>query len=58
MEMNSKLDLRNILLINYMMEENLFVQVEWSPVKHVISWFSVRKSVTEKMKERKKGSGT
>ena len=25
MEMKSELDLRNILLINYMMEENLFV---------------------------------
>ena len=31
-EMKRKLDLRIILLINYMMEENLFVYVEWSHV--------------------------
>ena len=31
MEIKSKLYLRIILLINYMMEENLFVYVEWSP---------------------------
>ena len=33
MEMKSKLYLRIILLINYMMEENLFVYVECSSVK-------------------------
>ena len=31
-----------------MMEENLFVYVEWSPVKHAASRFSVRKNVTKK----------
>ena len=36
-----------------MMEENLFVYVECSSVKHVASRFSVRKNVTKK-KERKK----
>ena len=52
MEMKSKLYLRIILLINYMMEENLFVYVECS-VKHLASRFSVRKNVTKKKKERK-----
>ena len=52
MEMKSKLYLRIILLINYMMEENLFVYVECSSVKHVASRFSVRKNVTKK-KEKK-----
>ena len=39
-----------------MMEENLFVYVECSSVKHVASRFSVRKNVTKKKKkkERKK----
>ena len=37
-----------------MMEENLFVYVECSPVKHATSRFSVRKHVTEKRKKRKK----
>ena len=36
------------------MEENLFVYVECSSVKHVASQFSVRKNVTKKKKERKK----
>ena len=36
-----------------MMEENLFVNVKWSPVKHPTSQFSVRKNVTKK-KDRKK----
>ena len=31
-----------------MMEENLFVNVEYSPVKHAASRFSVRKSVARK----------
>ena len=53
MEMKSKLYLRIILLINYMMEENLFVYVECSSVKHVASKFSVRKNVTKKRKEKK-----
>ena len=30
------------------MEENLFVNVEYSPVKHAVSRFSVRKNVTKK----------
>ena len=34
--------------INYVMEENLFVNVEYSTVKHVASRFSVRKNVTKK----------
>ena len=34
------------------MEENLFVYVEWSPVKHAASGVSVRKNVTKKEKER------
>ena len=36
-----------------MMEENLFVYVEYFPVKHAASHFSVRKNVTIK-KERKR----
>ena len=59
MEMKSKLYLRIILLINYMIEENLFVYVECSSVKHVASRFSVRKNVTKKeKKKRKKESDT
>ena len=59
MQMKSKLYLRIILLINYMMEENLFVYVECSSVKHAASRFSVRKNVTKKnRKERKKESDT
>ena len=43
-----------------MMEENLFVYVECSSVKHVASRFSVTKNVTKKKKkkERKKESDT
>ena len=52
MEMKSKLYLRIILLINYMMEENQFVSVECSSVKHVASWFSVRKNITKKKKRK------
>ena len=37
---------------NYMMQENLFVYVEYPPVKHAASRFSVRKNVTKK-KEKK-----
>ena len=59
MEMKSKLHLRIILLINYMMEENLFVYVECSSVKHVASKFFVRKNITKKKeKKRKKESDT
>ena len=58
MEMKSNLYLRIILLINYIMKENLFVYAEWSPVKHTASWFSVRKNVAEKKKEIKKDSDT
>ena len=36
-----------------MMEENLFVNVELSPVKYAASRFSVRKKVTKK--DKKKG---
>ena len=39
MEMKSKLCLRITLLINHMMEKNLCVYVEWSPVKHAASRF-------------------
>ena len=53
MQMKSKLYLRIILLINYMIEENLFVNVELSPVKYAASRFSVRKNVTKK--DKKKG---
>ena len=55
LKMKSKLYLRIILLINYIMEENLFVNVEKFPVKHVASRFSVRKNVTKK---RQKESDT
>ena len=58
MQMNSKLYLQIILLINYMMDENLFVYIEWSPVQHATSRFSVRKDVTAKKKERKKENDT
>ena len=43
-----------MLLINYMMEENLFVDVECSSVKHVASRFSVRKNITKKKRKEKK----
>ena len=56
-EIKRKLYLRTILLINYMIEENLFVNVEHSPVKHAASRFSVRKNVTKK-KQRQKESDT
>ena len=52
MEMKSKLYLRFILLIDYMMEENLFLNVEQFPVNHATSRFSVRKDVTEKKKKK------
>ena len=35
-----------------MTEENLLVNVEYSPVKHAASRFSVRKNVTKKDKKR------
>ena len=50
--MKIKLYLQTILLINYMMEENLFVYVKYSPVKHATSRFSVRKNVTNKQKKK------
>ena len=37
-----------------MMEENLFVNVECSSVKHVAPRFSVRKNVTKKKKKKGK----
>ena len=55
MEIKRKLYLRIILLINYMIEENLFVYVECSSVKHAASRFSVRKNVTKKRKENLDG---
>ena len=55
MDIKRKLYLRIILLINYMIEENLFVNVEQSPVRHAASRFSVRKNVTKK---RQKESDT
>ena len=51
--MKIKLYLQTILLINYMMEENLFVYVKYSPVKHATSRFSVRKNVTNKQKKKR-----
>ena len=40
-----KMDLRLFYFdVVYMMEENLFVQGEWSPVKS--TWFSVQKKMT------------
>ena len=51
MEMKSKLYLRIILLINYMMEQNLLVNVESSTIKHAVLRFSVRKNVTKKDRE-------
>ena len=53
-EMKSKLYLQIILLINYMTEENLFVYVECSSVKHAASRFSVRKNVTKEKKKKTK----
>ena len=47
MEMKRKLYLRIVFLINYMTEDNLFVYVECSSVKHAASRFSVRKNVTK-----------
>ena len=58
MEIKRKLDLRIILLINYMTEENLFVYAECSSIKHAASRFSVRKNVTKKNKRKKNESDT
>ena len=58
MEIKRKLDLRIILLINYMTEENLFVYAERSSIKHAASRFSVRKNVTKKNKRKKNESDT
>ena len=58
MEIKRKLDLRIILLINYMTEENLFVYTECSSIKHAASRFSVRKNVTKKNKRKKNESDT
>ena len=54
MQMKIKLYLRIILLINYIMEENLFVNIEYSPVKHAASRFSVRKNVTHTHTKKKR----
>ena len=53
MEMQRKLYLRIILLINYMIEENLFVYVEGSSVKHAASWFSVTKKCHKKKEKQR-----
>ena len=37
-----------------MMEENLFLSVECSPVKQAASRFSIRKNITKKKKERRR----
>ena len=50
MEKKNQLYLRIILLINYVMDENPFVNVEYYPVKHAASRFYVRKNVTKKTK--------
>ena len=52
MQMKSKLYLRIILLINYIMEENLFAYVEYFSVKHVASLFSARKKKEMSQKKR------
>ena len=52
MAKKSYLYLQILLLINYMMEENLFVNVEHSPVKHAASRFSVRKNVKKKKRQK------
>ena len=54
MEMKSKLYLRIMLIINYIMEENLFVYVEWFPVKYVASRFSVTKNILKKRTKKTK----
>ena len=35
------------------MEENLFDNVQQSPVKHAASWFSIRKKCHKKKKKKK-----
>ena len=52
-EMNRKLYLRTALLINYMMEKNLFFYEEWSPAKHATSCFFVGK-ISQKKEEKKR----
>ena len=56
MEIKRKLYLRTILLISYMIEENLFANVEYSPVKHAASIFCQKKC--HKKKQRQKESDT
>ena len=41
-------------IVNYVMQENLFANVEYSPVKHAVSRFSVRKNVTKEEEEEEK----
>ena len=58
MEMKNKSYLRIILmeyyitLLYYMMEENLFVYVECSPVKHTASWFCHKKKMGKEKKRK------
>ena len=54
MEIKRNIYLRIILLINYMMEKNLFVYVECSSVKHTASWFFVRKNIIKKKKRKER----
>ena len=42
------------MVINYITEENLFVNADQSPVKHAASRFSVRKNVTKRIKKTKR----
>ena len=44
----------DILLTTYTIEENLFVHVEWSPVKHAASQVSVRKKSSKKKEKEKR----
>ena len=46
MDKKSELYLQIIFIFDYMMEENLFVDASWSPVKQ--TWFSVRKNDTHR----------
>ena len=41
-----------ITLLYYMMEENLFVYVECSPVKHTASWFCHKKEMGKEKKRK------
>ena len=40
--------------MNYLMEENLFLYVDWLPVAHAASRFPVRKNISKKRSSQKK----